>query len=157
MLRLRLQRRGKKNYATYRVVVADKRAPVKGRSVADLGSYNPHTDAFNVDGDKVATWLGNGAQPSATVHNLLVTHGVIKADKVTSWRPKVKKEEEKTEAAPAAAKKESGDTVDKATKGNGEKIEKAAEEKSEKTKKTEATKTNASEQKKPESEGDKTE
>lgn len=93
MLRLRLQRRGKKNYATYRVVVADQRAPVKGKFVADVGSYNPHTDAFNVDGERVNDWLSKGVQASSTVHNLLVTHGLIEADKVTSWRPKVKKEE----------------------------------------------------------------
>lgn len=87
MLKMRLQRRGKKNYATYRVVVADARAPVKGRFIADVGSYNPHTDIFNVNGEKIADWLGKGVQPSNTVHNLLVTHKMLKADKVRSWRP----------------------------------------------------------------------
>ncbi len=97
MLKMRLQRRGKKNCAT-----------VKGRFVADLGSYNPHTDIFNVNGEKVADWLSQGVQPSSTVHNLLVTHKMLKADKVKSWRPKkreggeigeerVEKEEEKEE------------------------------------------------------------
>ena len=103
MLRLRLQRRGKRNYATYRVVVADRRAPIKGRFVSDVGSYNPHTDEFKVDNEAVSKWISQGAQPTETVHNLLVTHGVIKADKVTSWRPKVKKEE----AAEEGAKEES--------------------------------------------------
>lgn len=105
MLKMRLQRRGKKNYATYRVVVADARAPVKGRFVADVGSYNPHTDIFNVNGEKIADWLGKGVQPSNTVHNLLVTHKMLKADKVRSWRPKVKKtaaEEKKIPAVKAA-------------------------------------------------------
>ena len=78
MLRLRLQRRGKKNYATYRVVVADQRAPVKGKFVADVGHYNPHTDVFEVDAESVAKWLSNGAQATETVHNLLVTHKVIR-------------------------------------------------------------------------------
>ena len=96
---MRLQRRGKKNYATYRVVVADRGAPVKGRFVADLGGYNPHTDALVVNQEDVSLWLGKGAQPSATVHNLLVTHNLLKADKVTSWRPK-RKEGAGTEATP---------------------------------------------------------
>lgn len=87
---MRLQRRGKKNYATYRVVVAERGAPVKGRSVADLGHYNPHTKVFAVAQDKVETWLKQGVKPSATVHNLLVEHGIIKAQKVTSWKPKKK-------------------------------------------------------------------
>ncbi len=101
---MRLQRRGKKNYATYRVVVAERGAPVKGRSVEDLGHYNPHTDVFSVAADKVTAWLKQGVQPSATVHNLLVTHGVIKAEKVTSWKPK-RKEGEASASAPASADK----------------------------------------------------
>jgi small subunit ribosomal protein S16 len=97
---MRLQRRGKKNYATYRVVVAERGAPVKGRSVADVGHYNPHTDVFSVAADKVAAWLKQGVQPSATVHNLLVEHGIIKAEKVTSWKPKKKPEDATKPAAP---------------------------------------------------------
>lgn len=90
MLRIRLQRRGKKNYATFRVVVAQQYAPVKGRFVADLGYYNPHSDEFKLDEQKTKNWLKQGVKPSATVHNLLVTHGLLKADKVTSWKPKKK-------------------------------------------------------------------
>lgn len=93
---MRLQRRGKKNYATYRVVVAERGAPVKGRYVADLGYYNPHTDIFNVAADKVAKWLSQGVEASATVHNLLVEHKVIEGEKVTSWKPKRKAEEQPT-------------------------------------------------------------
>ena len=108
MLRMRLQRRGKKNYATYRVVVAERGAPVKGRSVADLGHYNPHTNVFSVAQDKVEGWLKQGVQPSPTVHNLLVEHGVIKAAKVTSWKPKKKAGEQGTPGEkPAAAPEKS--------------------------------------------------
>jgi small subunit ribosomal protein S16 len=97
MLKMRLQRRGKRNYATYRVVVAEKHAPIKGRFIADLGHYNPHTDEFSVQKEAATDWLQKGVQPSATVHNLLVTHKIIKGKKVTSWRPKKKEaaEEEK--------------------------------------------------------------
>jgi small subunit ribosomal protein S16 len=49
MLRIRLQRRGKRGYATYRVVVADGHAPIKGRFIEDVGSYNPHTALFAVN------------------------------------------------------------------------------------------------------------
>lgn len=102
MLRIRLQRRGKKNYATYRVVVAQASAPIKGKYLADLGHYNPHSDAFVVDTAKVTQWIKQGAQPSNTIHNLLVTHKIIPGEKVTSWRPK-KKAAEAAPAAPAAA------------------------------------------------------
>lgn len=87
MLKLRLQRRGKKNYATFRVVVAEQHAPVKGRFIADVGSYNPHTNILTVNKDSVQEWLTRGAQPSATMHNLLITHGLMTGEKVTVWRP----------------------------------------------------------------------
>lgn len=98
MLRMRLQRRGKKNYATFRVVVAQQHAPVKGRFIADLGSYNPHTDEFSVNKDDVTKWISQGVKPSDTVHNLLVTHKLLKADKVTIWNPKKKEEPEEAKA-----------------------------------------------------------
>lgn len=101
MLKIRLQRRGKRNYATYRVVVAQASAPIKGRFIADLGSYNPHTDAFVVDKDAATRWISQGAQASSTVHNLLVEHKVITAAKVTSWRPKTRTEAETGEATKA--------------------------------------------------------
>ena len=102
MLRIRLQRRGKKNYATYRVVVAEQRAPIQGKFLADVGFYNPHTDIFKVDSETVQNWLKEGVQPTPTVHNLLVTHGLIKAEKVRSWRAKKKESDTKApEAKPA--------------------------------------------------------
>lgn len=97
MLRIRLQRRGKKNFATYRVVVAEQSAPVKGKFVADLGWYNPHTNEFKVESEKLTAWLDRGAKPSDTIHNLLVTHGLLKANKVIIWRAK------KAETTPEAA------------------------------------------------------
>jgi small subunit ribosomal protein S16 len=94
MLRIRLQRRGKKNYATYRIVVADQHAPIKGRFIADLGYHNPHTDEFKVNSEEVKKWISNGAKPTNTMHNLLITNKVIEGEKMTSWRPKKKEVEE---------------------------------------------------------------
>src|SRR5690348_9433332 len=93
MLKIRLQRRGKKNHATFREVVAQQHAPIKGRFIADLGAYNPHTDEFTVDTDKTKDWITKGAQPSDTVHNLLITKGIIKGEKKTIWRAPQKTEE----------------------------------------------------------------
>lgn len=99
MVRIRLQRRGKRNYATYRVVVADQRAPIKGKFIADVGFYNPHTNEFKVDAEAVNKWIGSGAQPTPTVHNLLIDKKIIKGQKVTSWRPKKKEGEEGNQAS----------------------------------------------------------
>lgn len=95
MLKIRLRRRGKNKYATYRVVVAEHSAPVKGRFVADLGFYNPHTKELSLKKEDVASWMSKGAQASATMHNLMVNHKIIDAPKVTSWKPKKKKAEAK--------------------------------------------------------------
>ncbi len=97
MLRIRLQRRGKRGYATYRVVVADGHAPIKGRFIEDIGSFNPHTGAFVVNAEAVKTWMSKGVQPSDTVYNLLITHKVISGDKRALWNPKPQVQE----AAPA--------------------------------------------------------
>jgi small subunit ribosomal protein S16 len=87
------------------VVVADQRAPIKGKFIADVGFYNPHSNEFKVDADQVNHWISNGAQPTPTVHNLLVDKKIIKGKKVTSWRPKMKEGEE-TEKAGEAGKGE---------------------------------------------------
>lgn len=102
MVRIRLQRRGKRGHATYRVVVADQHAPIKGKFLVDLGHYNPHTDSFVVDSEVVQSWIGKGAHPSDTVHNLLVKHGIIKGEKRLLWHPK-QQEAATTENVEAAA------------------------------------------------------
>ncbi len=91
MVRIRLQRRGKRGYATYRVVVADGHAPIKGKFLVDIGHYNPHTDSFEVNAAQVAEWIQKGAKPSDTVHNLLVKHDIIKGEKRMPWHPKQEK------------------------------------------------------------------
>lgn len=90
MLRIRLTRRGKSKYATYRIVVAEHSAPIKGRFLADLGNYNPHSKEFKISNEEMQVWVKKGAKPSATLHNLLVNHKIIDAPKVQSWKPKKK-------------------------------------------------------------------
>ncbi|MEK7499137.1 MAG: 30S ribosomal protein S16 [Patescibacteria group bacterium] len=104
MLRIRLQRRGKRGYATYRVVVADGHAPIKGRFIEDLGHYNPHTDSFVVDGVAVNNWIKKGAHPSDTVFNLLITHKIISGEKKMLFHPKKTVETPVVEVAEEMAK-----------------------------------------------------
>jgi len=78
MLTIRLRRTGKKHQPSYRVVVADSRAPRDGDFVEILGHYNPRVEpkVLTVNEDRVKHWLGNGAQPSETVHRLLFKQGL---------------------------------------------------------------------------------
>ncbi len=78
MVKLRLRRAGRKKLPFYRIVAADSRAPRDGRYIELIGTYNPLPDVVEVSlqEDRVIYWLQNGAQPSATVKNLLQNKGI---------------------------------------------------------------------------------
>ncbi|MDQ3043617.1 MAG: 30S ribosomal protein S16 [Chloroflexota bacterium] len=70
---------GAKKRPSYRIVAADSRSPRDGRFLEIVGLYNPLTDPATVrlNEDRVHHWLGNGAQPTDTVRNILVRHGLL--------------------------------------------------------------------------------
>jgi small subunit ribosomal protein S16 len=70
-VKIRLRRAGAKKSPFYRIVVADARSPRDGRSVEELGYYNPLTKDLKLDGEKAAAWIKNGAQPTETVRALI--------------------------------------------------------------------------------------
>ncbi len=81
MVVLRLTRTGKKKQAFYRIVAADSRRFVNSKFIEILGWYNPKTKEISLKQDRIAEWLGKGAQPSNTVAKLLKTSGV----KLPEW------------------------------------------------------------------------
>lgn len=82
MLAIKLKRIGKKHHPGFRIIVAEKRSKLKGPPVEDVGSYNPLRKAIAVEKERIDYWLKAGAQPTATVHNLFVQHGVIDQKKI---------------------------------------------------------------------------
>ena len=79
---MRLQRVGRKNDPSFRIVVTDKRTSVKSdRHIDRLGSYNPKLNHIQLDTVKAKEWLAKGVQPSDTMHNILVSQKVIDARK----------------------------------------------------------------------------
>jgi len=85
MLMMRLQRVGRKNDPSYRLVVVDKRTgPKSNKNIDHLGSYNPKLGQVNIEAEKAKHWLSKGVQPSDTVHNLLITHKIIEGKKRNS-------------------------------------------------------------------------
>jgi small subunit ribosomal protein S16 len=88
MLAIRLQRTGRSGHSQFRVIVQDSRfSPTRGRVVAYLGSYDPHTKVATVDGEKASQYLENGAQPSDRVARLLQKEGVKLPDWVKLDQP----------------------------------------------------------------------
>lgn len=77
MLAIRMQRKGRTHYPTYRIVVQEsQRHPLSGRIVAEVGNYNPATKKLVLDKEQVKKYLGNGAQPSSRVAYLLKKNGI---------------------------------------------------------------------------------
>lgn len=102
MLMMRLQRVGRKNEPSYRVVVVDKRASTKtNKNIDNLGFYNPKLGVIEIDGEKAKQWLAQGVQASDTVHNMLVTKKIIEGKKINVL-PKMTNRKP-AEAAPVAA------------------------------------------------------
>jgi small subunit ribosomal protein S16 len=90
LLKIRLARVGKKKQPTYRVVIADARAPRDGRYVEIVGTYNPRTepDTFVIDEEKVRGWLAKGAQPTMRMRKLLARQGLMAAPVFPPPKPK---------------------------------------------------------------------
>lgn len=81
MVKLRLQRIGKKNSPAFRIVAIQSSNKAKGEVLEFLGNYNPFTKKVNITKDRVEYWLSQGAQPSETMKNLLIKQDMLKADK----------------------------------------------------------------------------
>jgi small subunit ribosomal protein S16 len=107
MVKIRLRRVGAKGQPSYRLVVADVRAPRDGAFIAIIGHYNPLTDPETVviDEEKARHWLEQGAQPTDTAARLLAKVGIIeeseaRKEKIKAGiaaKPKASKEKAKTD------------------------------------------------------------
>ena len=73
MVKIRLQRQGKKKAPFYHIVVADSRSPRDGKIIEQLGTYDPMTNPATVvlDKEKDEKWIKNGAKPTDTVKALI--------------------------------------------------------------------------------------
>lgn len=95
MLKIRLQRIGKKNQPSYRIVLCEHTSPPQGKFIEILGNYNPRLKQKGFKKERILHWISKGAQVSPTIHNLLIDTKVIGGEKVKAW--KLKKRKEKTE------------------------------------------------------------
>ena len=82
MLKLRLQRTGRKKRPTYRIVVIEHSTRRDGKPVEYLGYYNPLTKESHFEVQKIKQWLGYGVKPSPTVRSLLLNSNVLKSEDI---------------------------------------------------------------------------
>lgn len=73
MVKIRLQREGKKKAPYYHIVVADSRSPRDGKIIEQLGTYDPMTEpsTIKLNKERLEQWIKNGAQPTDTVKALI--------------------------------------------------------------------------------------
>ncbi len=73
MVKIRLQRVGKKKAPFYHIVVADSKSPRDGKIIEQIGTFDPMTKPSTVvlDKEKVEAWIKNGAQPTDKVKALI--------------------------------------------------------------------------------------
>lgn len=82
MLSIRFVRIGKKKHPMYRIVVMEKGKNPHSSYLENLGTYNPHNKEKNIKKERVDYWLSQGVNLTATIHNLFVDQGFVKAKKV---------------------------------------------------------------------------
>ena len=112
MLKMRLQRVGRKNNPSYRVLVVDSRqGPKSGKFIDHIGSYDPKADRIVIDGEKAKSWIAKGVQVSPTVHNLLISEKIIEGKKINVLPRKspIKKESTVVDAPSAPATIDTGE------------------------------------------------
>lgn len=119
MLVIRLQRVGRKNDPSFRVIVADSKFKLKtGKFVEILGSYDARKGKPIIDATRAKHWLSKGAKASGTVHNLLLDLKVITGKKINVLGKKtpIVKEEPAAEknAEPAPVKIEEKEEITEA-------------------------------------------
>ena len=78
-VKIRLKRMGRKKKPFYRVVVADERSPRDGKSIEEVGIYNPLVEppVIELNEEAVKKWLANGAKPTGTVTTFLKKTNIV--------------------------------------------------------------------------------
>jgi small subunit ribosomal protein S16 len=132
MLKIRLQRVGRRNEAAFRVVLTEStRGPKSGDNVELLGVYSPHTDEVSLKKDRISHWIQNGAQVSDTVHNLLVRERAIEGKKINvlpKKSPIVKEEGKAEEKAEVPQEEKQEEKKDSEASKENEKTEESTPE-----------------------------
>ena len=87
-MHIRLRRVRKTKAPTYRVVIADSRAPRNGKFIEIIGHYDPRADPTSlvVNADRARHWFKNGAKPTATTRSLLIRSGIPEGEVPASVR-----------------------------------------------------------------------
>ena len=77
MIKIRLKKYGRKGQPCYRIVAMDSRVKRDGRSIEELGFYNPMTDETHLKFERITVRLQAGAQPTETVKDIFTKAKIL--------------------------------------------------------------------------------
>lgn len=104
MLKIRLTRTGKKNQAHYRIVVIPARTKRDGKSIEEIGYYNPREKKTDLNVERAKHWLSVGAQPTRTVQSILAKHKLMEKPPIYKSKKSQEKESKKNNHSKGKAK-----------------------------------------------------
>lgn len=106
-LKIRMKRMGKKNTPFYRMVIQDSRWRRDGKTIEDLGWYDPvkQPAQISIKEERIYYWMDNGAQVSETVRSILKKQGLWEKFRNGEYKEILKQAEEraKNKLAPVTA------------------------------------------------------
>lgn len=101
MLKIRLQRIGRKNDPSFRAVLTDsKNSSKSGRFLEVVGTYNPKSGETSFLAERIKYWVSKGAKLSETMHNFMISGNVISGKKInvlSKKKPTMKRKELKAQ------------------------------------------------------------
>nr|WDA98815.1 ribosomal protein S16 [Sciadococcus taiwanensis] len=71
MIKVRLKRFGRKGKPHYRIVIINSKAKRDGKTIEEVGYYNPISKELYFTKSRIEEWIREGAKPSNTVQDLL--------------------------------------------------------------------------------------
>lgn len=106
MLKIKLSRIGKRKQPIFRLLIVEQQKDPWGTYIENVGEYNPRSTPkkIQLNEERIKYWLSVGAKPTDSVHNMLVTAGIIK-DKKRNVSALGKKARDTKAAAAEEAKK----------------------------------------------------
>jgi len=130
MLKIRLQRTGKRNEPHFRLVLTEKSSAPKSKALEILGHYNPRKKDRAFKKERILYWVSMGAQVSDTAFNLLHNENILEGQKIVKKKISKRKREELKKRAQEEAEQKEKEAEEK----------KAVDESKEEVKKEEASK-----------------
>ena len=103
MVRVRLKRTGTRNALCFRVVVMDQRSARDGKSIEELGFYNPRSKEEKINLERADYWKSVGAEFSETVVDIVERVRSGKSLKDRERKPAMSKKAKAKAAAEAEA------------------------------------------------------